>query len=349
MHSINHKKFGISNWAVDNRVTVYILTVLIVVMGVYAYVTMPREDFPEIIENKVYISSVFPGNSAEDVEKLVIKPLEKEIKNISGVTKVTSSSFQDYGMIIAEFDDDVSIDAAKVKIKDKVDNAKAQTDWPNLDNGSKVEPNVFELNISEEVPILNINLQGNYTTQQLKKYGELIQDDLEEISEVKKVDILGVDDKEVEIAVDIFKMTAAQVTFDEIQNAVKYENMTLSGGNLVSQGSRNNIRIVGEIKDPKELENIIVKSFGGTVYLKDIAVVSFKEKEKTTYAREKGTEVVMLSVKKRAGQNMISAIEQVKERIEKAQSSYLPKNLKIEMTNDQSSRVVAHHLLPPLG
>ena len=339
MHSINHKKFGISNWAVDNRVTVYILTALIVITGVYAYITMPREDFPEIIENKVYISSVFPGNSAEDVEKLVIKPLEKEIKNISGVTKVTSSSFQDYGMIIAEFDDDVTIDAAKVKIKDKVDNAKAETDWPNLDNGSKVEPNVFELNISEEVPILNINLQGNYTTQQLKKYGELIQDDLEEISEVKKVDILGVDDKEVEIAVDIFKMTAAQVTFDEIQNAVKYENVTLSGGNLVSQGSRNNIRIVGEIKDPKELENIIVKSFGGTVYLKDIAVVSFKEKEKTTYAREKGHEVVMLSVKKRSGQNMISAIEQVKERIEEAQASYLPKNLKIEMTNDQSSRV----------
>jgi multidrug efflux pump len=140
--------------------------------------------------------------------------------------------------------------------------------------------NVFELNISEEVPILNINLKGNYTTQQLKKYGELLQDDIEEIARSKKVDILGVDDKEVEIAVDIFKMTAAQVTFDEIQNAVKYENMTLSGGNLVSQGSRNNIRIVGEIKDPKELENIIVKSFGGTVYLKDIAVVNFQRKRK---------------------------------------------------------------------
>lgn len=337
--SHQNKEFGISSWAVDNRVTVYILTFIIVVSGLVAYITMPREDFPEIIENKVYISSIFPGNSAEDVEKLVIKPLEKEIKNISGVTKVTSSSFQDYGMIIAEFADDVSIDQAKVKIKDKVDNAKADTDWPNLDNGSKVEPNVFELNISEEVPILNINLKGNYTTQQLKKYGELLEDDIEEISEVKQVDILGVDDKEVEIAVDIFKMTAAQVTFDEIQNAIKYENMTLSGGNLISQGSRNNIRIVGEIKDPKELENVIVKSFGGTVYLKDIAVVNFKEKEKTTYAREKGTEVVMLNVKKRSGQNMISAIDQVKEKIKTAQESYLPKNLSIELTNDQSSRV----------
>ncbi len=337
--SHQNKEFGISSWAIENRVTVYIFTFLIVVTGLIAYVTMPREDFPEIIENKVYISSVFPGNSAEDVEKLIIKPLEKEIKNISGVEKVTASSFQDYGMIIAEFNDKVKIEDAKIKIKDKVDNVKADTDWPNLDNGSKVEPSVFELNISEEVPILNINLKGNYTTQQLKKYGELLQDDIEEIAEVKKVDILGVDDKEVEIAVDIFKMTAAQVSFDDIQNAVKYENMTLSGGNLISQGSRNNIRIVGEIKDPKELENIVVKHNGGTVYLKDIAVVSFKEKEKTTYAREKGTEVVMLNVKKRSGQNMISAIEQVKEKIEAAKENYLPKNLDLKLTNDQSSRV----------
>lgn len=333
------KEFSISSWAVDNRVTVYIVTFLIVVTGLIAYVTMPREDFPEIIENKVYISSVFPGNSAEDVEKLITKPLEKEIKNISGVDKVTSSSFQDYGMIVVEFSDKVTIEEAKQKVKDKVDNVKADTDWPNLDNGSKVEPNVFELNISEEVPILNINLQGDYTTQQLKAYGEKLQDDIEEIAEVKKVDILGVDDKEVEIAVDIFKMTGAQVSFDDIQNAVKYENMTLSGGNLISQGSRNNIRIVGEIKDPKELENVIVKSYGGTVYLKDIAKVSFKEKEKTTYAREKGTEVVMLNVKKRSGQNMISAIEQVKEKIKLAQENYLPKNLSLKLTNDQSSRV----------
>jgi multidrug efflux pump len=333
------KEFGISSWAVDNRVTVYILSLLIVITGVIAYITMPREDFPEIIENKIYISSVFPGNSAEDVEKLIVKPLEKEIKNISGVEKITSSSFQDYGMIIVEFADKITIEVAKTKVKDKVDVIKADTDWPNMDNGSKVEPNVFELNISEEVPILNINLKGNYTTQQLKKYGELLQDDIEEIPQVKKVDILGVDDKEVEIAVDIFKMTAAQVSFDEIQNAVKYENMTLSGGSLISQGSRNNIRIVGEIKDPKELENIIVKSYGGTVYLKDIAVVSFKEKEKTTYAREKGTEVVMLNVKKRSGQNMIAAIDQVKEKLELAKKSYLPTNLKLELSNDQSSRV----------
>ena len=338
MEHKNHE-FGISSWAVDNRITVYILTLIIIVMGTLAYINMPREDFPEILENKIFVSSIFPGNSSEDVEKLVVKPLEDQFKNISGVEKVTSSSFQDYGMIVIEFDQKITIEEAKVKIKDKVDQTKAKTDWPNLDNGSKVEPNVFNINISEEVPILNINLKGNYTTQQLKKYGEYLKDEIENVPEVKIVDILGVDDKEVEIAVDVFKMNAAQVSFDDIQNAVKYENMTLSGGNLVSQGSRNNIRIVGEISNPNQLDNVIVKSFNGTVYLKDIATVSFKEKEKTTYARESGQEVVMLNVKKRSGQNMISAIDQIKVIIKKAQETVLPKNLSLELTNDQSSSV----------
>ena len=338
MEHKNHE-FGISSWAVDNRITVYILTLIIIVMGTMAYINMPREDFPEILENKIFISSIFPGNSSEDVEKLVIKPLEDQFKNISGVEKVTSSSFQDYGMIIVEFDQKVTIAEAKVLIKDKVDQSKAKTDWPNLDNGSKVEPNVFNINISEEVPILNINLKGNYTTQQLKKFGEYLQDEIENVPEVKKVDILGVDDKEVEIAIDVFKMSAAQVSFDDIQNAVKYENMTLSGGNLVSQGSRNNIRIVGEISSPEQLNNVVVKSFNGTVYLKDIATVSFKEKEKTTYAREIGQEVVMLNVKKRSGQNMISALDQVKEIVKTAQEKVLPKDLSLKMTNDQSAQV----------
>ena len=123
-------------------------------------------------------------------------------------------------------------------------------------------------------------------------------------------------------------MNAAQVSFDDIASAVKYENMTLSGGNLISQGARNNIRIIGEIADPAELENVIVKSYGGTVYLKDIAKISFKEKERTTYAREKNEEVVMLNVKKRSGQNMITAIDQVKEVVKKAKKQFCLKTCK---------------------
>ena len=98
--------------------------------------------------NNIYISSIFPGNSAEDVEKLVTKELEDKFKNVSWVNKVTSNTFQDYSLIIVEFDEKVPIVEAKQRIKDEVDQAKGDQDWPNTDAGSKVEPNVFDLNIS---------------------------------------------------------------------------------------------------------------------------------------------------------------------------------------------------------
>ena len=333
------KEFGISSWAVDNRVTVYIITFVIVLLGTIAYVTMPREDFPEIIENKIFITSVYPGNAAEDVEKLVTKPLEKKIKNISGVQKVTSSSFQDYSMIIAEFDDKYTVDQAKQKVKDESDNIKAGNDWPKMDNGSKVEPNIFNINIAEEVPILNINIKGDYQAQILKDYAKLIKDEVENIEEIKKVDILGVGDKEVEIALDMYKMASSQVSFDDVQRAIQGENMTLSGGNIENGGKKSNIRIIGEFKSPDELNSVVVKSFGGAVMLRDIAEVRFSEKERTTYARESGKEVVMVSIKKRSGTNMIHAIEKVKEKVEDLQKSEIPKDITIEYTGDQSHRV----------
>lgn len=337
--SFVQKEFGISSWAVDNRVTVYIITFIIVLLGTIAYTTMPREDFPEIIENKIYITSVYPGNAAEDVEKLVTKPLEKKIKNLSGVQKVTSSSFQDYSLIIAEFDDKYTVDQAKQKVKDEADIVKSDNDWPKMDNGGKVEPTIFNVNIAEEVPILNINIKGDYPAQKLKDYAKVIQDEVESISEIKKADILGVGDKEVEIALDMYKMASATVTFDDVQRAVQGENSTISGGNVASGGQKINIRIVGEFSNPDEINNIIVKSFGGVVMLRDIAHIEFKEKERTTYARESGKEVVMVNIKKRSGTNMIFAIEKIKEKVKELQKSAIPGDITIEYTGDQSSRV----------
>jgi multidrug efflux pump subunit AcrB len=333
------KEFGISSWAVDNRVTVYIITFAIVLLGTIAYITMPREDFPEIIENKIFISSIYPGNAAEDVEKLVTDPLEKKIKNLSGVTKVTSSSFQDFSLIVAEFDDKHTLEQAKQKTKDEVDIVKSGNDWPKMDNGGKVEPTIFNINIAEEVAILNINLKGDYPAQTLKDYAKIIKDDVENISEIKKVAILGVGEKEVEIALDLFKMAGAAVSFDDVQRAVQGENMTISGGNIENGGKKSNIRVIGEFDSPNELNNIIVKSFGGSVMLRDIAEVQFKEKERSTFARESGKEVVMINVMKRSGTNMIHAIEKVKEKVTKLKKEDIPGDISIEYTGDQSSRV----------
>ena len=336
MSKNTYKEFSISSWAIDNKMTVYVIIAIILFLGVFSYYTMPRESFPEIVETKIYVSSINPGNSAEDVEKFITEPLEEEFNNIGGVREITSTTLQDYSMVIVEFEEDVEIPTAKQRVKDKVDQVKAETTWPTLDNGAKVEPNVFDLNLSEEQPILNINLTGDYPIQKLKDYAEYLQDKIELLPPIKEATIRGVEDKEVEIAVDIYKMTASQVSFNDIINAVRGENNTISAGNVISNGIEKNIRILGEIEDPKELQNIVVKRDGGNIFLKDIATIKFKEEDPTTFAREYNQPVVMLDVKKRAGKNMIEAVENIKEIIKTEEENYLPEGLHISLTNDQS-------------
>jgi len=332
------KEFSISSWAINNRMTVYVITAIIMVGGLLSYYSMPRESFPEIIETKIYVSSANPGNSAEDVEKFITEPLEQEFNNVGGVIDISSTTFQDYSLIIVEFDDEVSVDAARQKVKDKVDLVKSESTWPSLDNGAKVEPNIFDLNLSEEQPILNINITGDFTVQQLKDYAEYLQDKIEILPQIKEATIRGAEDMEVEIALDVYKMTASQVSFDNVVNAVSGENRTISGGNIISNAVQKNIRIIGEIEDPKELENVVVKREGGAVFLKDIASVKFKEKDPTTFAREYGKPVVMLDIKKRSGKNMIEAVDEIKKIIITEQADYLPESLEISLTNDQSTK-----------
>ena len=339
MSTKNNNEFKLSSWAIDNKMTVYVMMAIIFFLGFSAYYSMPREDFPEIKETKIYISTVYPGNTAEDIERLIIDPLEEELKNVSNVVKILSTSQEDYGIITVEFDEKISVAAAKQKIKDKIDTKTGGEDWPTF-NGAKVEPNVFDLNISEEVPILNINLQGDYPIEQLKLFGEYLEDEIESLPEIKQVDIRGAQDKEVEVAVDIYKMMASKVSFDDVINAVRNGNVTMSAGNLVTNEQRRTIRILGEVENPSDLENFVVKTQGGAVYLKDIAEVTFKEVDKTTYAREFGKSVVMLDVKKRAGKNLIKATEEIKTILEDAKNNHFPKDLTISVTNDQSSRTL---------
>ncbi len=330
------KRFPISTWAINNRVTVYVIIAIILLGGLFSYYAMPREAFPEIIETKIYVSTANPGNAAEDVEKFITEPLEKEFKQINGVNKITSTTLQDYSIIIVEFDEGIAVEEAKAKVKDKVDLAKAKAEWPVMDNGGKVEPRVFDLNISEEIPILNINLEGNFSIQQLKGYGEQLKDEIERLPEIKEVAIRGAPDKEVKIAVDPYEMAAAKVSFDDIVNSIRLENRTISGGDFIANDIRKNIRIVGEISDPKQLESIVVKRQGGVVYLGDIARISFVGKDATSYARAFGKPVVMLDVKKRSGKNTIEATNGIRTIVADAQRTYLPKTLHISITNDLS-------------
>ncbi len=340
------KEFKLSSWAIHNKTTMYVVIVLILFLGASAYFNMSRENFPEVHETKIYISSLFPGNTAEDIEKLITDPLEDKLKTVSNVVEITSTSQEDYSMIVVEFDEGISVELAKQKVEDEISTETSSEDWPTF-NGAKIEPNVFELSLSEEMPIVNINISGDYPVDKLKEYGEYLEDDIESLMEIKQVDIRGAQEKEVEVAVDIYKMMASQVSFDDIIGAINNGNMTMSAGNLIASGQRRTIRIIGEIDNPKDLENFVVKSENNNpIYLTDVAKVTFKDKDKTTYAREydpsikKGTQVVMLDVKKRSGKNEVEAVEQIKRIVEDAKTNVFPPNLKVSITNDQSSKTL---------
>jgi multidrug efflux pump len=336
--SIN-KEFKLSSWAIDNKTIIYVLIGVILLLGGKAYYDMPRETFPEIKETKIYISTPYPGNTAEDIERLIVDPLEDRMKNLSNVVEIISTSQEDYGIITVEFDENISVETAKQKVKDEVDVEKAGEDWPTF-NGAKVEPNVFDLNFSEETPISNINIKGNYPTEKLKEFGEYLEDQIEDLPEIKQVDIRGAQELEVQVAVDIYKMMAAKVSFDDVINAIRNGNMTVSAGNMISSGQRRTIRVLGEIENPEDLNNFVVKTQGGPVYLKDIAKVSFQEEEKTTYAREFGEGVVMLDVKKRAGKNMVEAAQKVEQIIAYARANVFPQDVEVTIANDQSAKTI---------
>ncbi len=334
------KEFGLSSWAINNKTTIYVAMIIILFMGVSAYFSMPRENFPEIKETKIYVSSIYPGNTSEDIEKLITEPLEDKLKAISNVVEITSTSQEDYSMVVVEFDEKITVDQAKQKVKDEIETETSGEDWPTF-NGAKVEPNVFDLSMSEQIPILNINLSGDYPVEKLKEFAEYLEDEIEDLNEIKQVDIRGVQDKEVEIAVDIYKMMASKVSFDDIRNAINGGNVNISAGNLIASGQRRTISILGEIENPKELESFVVKAErGDPIYLRDIATIYFKEKERTSYAREFGKRAVMLDVKKRAGKNMVAAAEKIEVIVANAKKTIFPVDLGITTTNDQSSKTI---------
>lgn len=329
-------RFALVDWAVRNQITVSVLTVIITISGFLAYRAMPAESFPEVVQPTIFIGTPYPGNSPVDMERLVTRPLEKQLNTISGVDKIKSTSVQGFSSIEVRFDFKVGVDEALRKVKDKVDAVQSSADFP---KDLPADPNIFELNIAELQPIMNINLSGEFTADQLEDYATYLEEKIEDIPSIASVDLRGVDDKEVEIAVDLQKMEDLDISFNGISDAIKYENMSVSGGDLLVDGYRRNIRVLGEFESMQDIENIIVKQEkGAIVYLRDIAKVQFTNVDRESYAREFKNPVVSLDVKKRSGENLIKVSASINEVIAEARESYFPKNLALSVTNDQSNR-----------
>ncbi|BAV95209.1 AcrB/AcrD/AcrF family membrane transporter [Ichthyobacterium seriolicida] len=298
---------------------------------------MPREGFPEIVMPEIYIGTAYPGNGPADIEKLITIPLEREINTISGIDDISSTSVEGFSNISVKFMTGISPSEALRKVKDKVDIVKSKNSFP---KDLPSEPNIFELNLSELLPIMNLNLTGDFSVQELEVFAEYLKDEISNLREISSVDIGGIQEKEVEISIDKHKMESMNVSFGEIENSVKAENITISGGAMLTDNIKRTVRVIGEFRDTKDIANVIVRNKNGNaVFLKDIARVEFKEKEIEKYARYFKNPVVVIDIKKKSGENLISASKKIDEIIKKAYETYLPSKLEIIRTNDQSENI----------
>jgi multidrug efflux pump len=327
------KEFKPSSWAINNKTSVYIMTIIITLAGIMSYMNLPKEQFPEVVFPQILVNTIYAGTAPKDMENLVTKHIEKQVKSINGVKQVNSSSIQDFSMINIEFNTDVDVPVAKQRVKDAVD--KARKDLP---NDLTREPEVIDIDVSQ-IPIMNVHLSGDYSLDKLKDYADDLKDRIEGLKEITRCDIVGALDKEIQVDVDMYKMQAADITMRDIESAIKYENMTISGGQVKMDGLKRSINVVGQYTESSKIGDIIIRSgSGATIYLKDIAVITDGFKEKESYSRLDHDNVVTLNVIKKSGMNLIDASDKIKEISKEMQEEHFPKGLKLTITGDQSDK-----------
>lgn len=336
------KEFSITSWCIDNATSIYIFIALIVGAGAMIYRGLPKELYPDVVVPTISIVTIYPGATPTDIENLISKPLEKQVKSLKGVKKVTSNSLSDVSIMTVEFSTDLDPTECKQRVTDAVD--KGKKDLPSdLDN----DPQIQEFDINE-LPIMNINLAGDIPLAQIKDYAEALQDRIESMKEITRVDIIGGLEREIQINVDLYKMTNAGITLLDIENAVQRENLNVSGGEVRVDQMRRNLRVTGEFRDPKALEGMVIRSFmGTTVFLKDIATVEDGFADKQDFAHLDNKSVITLNVIKRSGENLIEATDQIYKIIDEYKATQFPQGLNVKVTGDTSeqTRVQLHDLM----
>ena len=325
------REFAISSWAIDNRVTIFLLATVITVAGLVSFNQLPKENFPEIAFPVIYVSTPYPGTSAEDIENLVSRKIEKELKGVEGVKEINSTSIQDFSSVFVEFETNVDLVEAKREVQEAVDRSKSD-----LPNDLPSDPQVIDINLSE-IPIMFLNISGPFTNARLKQYAEEIQDELERMKEILRIDIVGAPEKEIQVNVDLYKMELASVTLDNIEQTISGENVIISGGELELAQQKVAVRLNGEFTSVQQIQNLVVRSGkGNSVYLKDIADVKEGYKDQESYARLNGEPVMTLNVIKKGGENLVSAAEKIETKLAEMKEKKFPDNLTITTSADQS-------------
>ncbi len=328
------KEFKPTTWAIKNRTAVYIMTILVSIVGIATYNGLPKERFPDVVMPTIFVQTIYPGVSPTDIETSVTQPLEKQLKSLSGVKKVTSTSMESVSLVTVEFLANVKIENAKQKVRDALD--KAKNDIP---ADAQKNQSIGEFDISE-LPIMNVNLSGEYDASKLKAFAKLLKDKVEGNIEIKRCDIIGALDREIKVDMDLDKMLTYQLSFDDVENQLRYNNVNISGGTILVGNISRTLRVTGEFKNVEQIKNIVVRTPTGTpLHLYEIASVTDDTKERESYARLDDQPVVTVNVIKRAGENLIKAASDIKATIAqfKKDGKY-PEGLKVTITGDLSKQ-----------
>jgi multidrug efflux pump len=335
------KEFKPSSWAIDNKTAIYVLIFLITVLGLISYNRLPKENFPDISPGKIIISTPYAGQSPQNIEMLVTRQIEKQLKSLKGLKKVTSNSLPNVSVITTEFNLNADLKQAKQDVKDAVD--KAKQDLPQNDQSLK-ESQITDINVSD-LPIMYINISGDYDLKKLKEYADNLKDDIEAMKEISQVKEVGALKPEIEINVDVNKMAAAQVSYDDIVRAIGNENIIASAGTINIGGVQRSVDVRQDFKSADEVAAMVVRNpQGKAVYLRDIADVKDYFHEQESYARLKTNtdknfkNVITLAVSKRTGENLIQASDKINDMISVKQKTIFPKGLNITVTGDQSDK-----------
>lgn len=328
----NRKEFGLSSFSINNRVSVLVLVVLIAVMGARSYLSIPKEAQPDVTIPNIIVITLYPGVSPVDMESLITRNLEDELSTISDIKEMTSTTTEGYSSINLEFNTDVNIDDALQKVREKVDLAK-----PDLPSAAE-DPMIQEINASE-FPIMQVNVSGAYGLDELKVVAEDLQDRIETIPQILEVNLAGGIEKEVQIDVDLQKLKYYGVSMGDIIRAVQNENVTIPAGSIDVGTKKFLMRVPGEYDNPAPIQDIVIDAPNDSpIYIRDVADVSFSQKERESYAYLNGDPVITLSVIKRTGTNIIEAAQNVQNIID-SQLPTMPPTSNVKITSDMSEEI----------
>ena len=307
----------VSDTAVKNRVSVMVLSLIIFLMGIYCYLSIPREDEPDITIPYVFVSTAYKGVAASDMETAITIPIEEKLKGLELVKSVKSVSSEGLSSINVEFLPGTDIDVVLQKVRDKVDEAKRE-----LPTDLEDDPAVFEVNLSE-LPIVIYSLSGTCGMTALKRIADDLEEDIESISGVLEANVTGGREREILIEVDPDKLAYYRIPITAFQSVVAGENANTSGGTITLGDGRYQVRVPGEFKTPDEIYGLVVGSFEGrAVYLKDLARVVDGFKEEDSRTRLDGRDAVNIEVKKRAGENIIEIVDAVDQLIDRGRTGW---------------------------